>query len=195
MNRKTGLILFSLVVVIQLGVLAKMIWDSERVITTGTSYLFELQPVDPNDPFRGKYMTLRFEQSEFKTDTCQVNAGYQDAFILIKKGADGFAKIHSIELQKPSADLDYFKANVYCNGIYGKQIKNKAPTISHYSYVIEYPFERYFMNENTIGIAEERVRTAMRDSTQQVYGEVMIKDGQSRLVSVQIDGVPIDGLK
>ena len=195
MNRKTLLILFSLVAAIQLAVLIKMIWDSERVITTGTAYLFELQPVDPNDPFRGKYMTLRFEQSDFKTDTCQVNTGYQDAFVLIKKGNDGFAKILSIELQQPTTTQDYFKASVYCNAIYGKQQKDKPNQISHYSYVIEYPFERYFMNEKTIAIAEERVRVAMRDSTQQVYGEVMIKDGQSRLTSVQIDGVPIDELK
>ena len=195
MNRKILLILFGITAAIQLAVLLKMIWDSEQVITTGTAYKFELQPVDPNDPFRGKYMTLRFEQSNFITDTCAVNIGYQDAYVLIENGNDGFAKINTIVLSQPSTNLDYFKAQVYCNPIYGTQSKDKPSTLTHYSYVIQYPFERYFMNENTIAMAEEKVRAAMRDSTQQVYGEVMIKEGQSRLTSVQIDGVPIDVLK
>lgn len=194
MNRKMLLVLFSLVIFIQLAVLVKMIWDSERVIKTGTAYQFELQPIDPNDPFRGKFMTLNFEQSEFKTDTCDVNFGYRDAFVVIKKGSDGFAKIKAVDFTKPIQDQAYIKAKVYCNAIYSPIINNSKPAISHYSYVIQYPFERYFMNENTIQIAEDKVRVAIRDTTKRVYGEVRIKDNQARLTSVQIDGVPIGEL-
>lgn len=194
MNRKMLLILFSLVIFIQLAVLVKMIWDSERVIKTGTAYQFELQPIDPNDPFRGKFMTLNFEQSEFKTDTCDVNFGYRDAFVVIKKGSDGFAKIKAVDFTKPIQDQAYIKAKVYCNAIYSPIINNSKPAISHYAYVIQYPFERYFMNENTIQIAEDKVRVAIRDTTKRVYGEVRIKDNQARLTSVQIDGVPIGEL-
>lgn len=193
MNRKLLLILFGLVVIVQLGVLIKMIWDSENVINSGTAFQFELQPIDPNDPFRGKFMTLNFEQSEFKTDTCHLINREQDAFVVIQNGQDGYAKIKSIDFEQPLPNEYYIKSKVYCNGFYGTATSNNTNSkITHYTYRIEYPFERYFMNEKTIKTAEEKVRVALRDSTARVYGEVRIKADQSRLTSVLIDGVPIE---
>ena len=86
-------------VLAQLFVPAKMIVDSERVIQKGKVYKFKLRPIDPNDPFRGKYMTLAFEEDNFKTDTCE-NAGWKPAFIYIDDSNSGYAKIKTISTSK-----------------------------------------------------------------------------------------------
>lgn len=64
MNKKKILLLsFFLVAVVQLYVPSKMIWDREEVLRTGTEYKFRTAPIDPTDPFRGKYITLRFDDN------------------------------------------------------------------------------------------------------------------------------------
>ena len=64
-NKKTQIVLFVLVALAQLYVPAKMIWDQEDVLKNGSEYKFKTDPVDPNDPFRGKYITLSFDNNTF----------------------------------------------------------------------------------------------------------------------------------
>ena len=52
---------FILVALLQLFVPANMIWQEEGTIQEGTEFHFKVAPVDPNDPFRGKYISLAFE--------------------------------------------------------------------------------------------------------------------------------------
>ena len=54
-------LIFLAVVLVQLVVPAKMIFDKEVILKTGTIYKFKTQPIDPSDPFRGKYVTLNYE--------------------------------------------------------------------------------------------------------------------------------------
>ena len=168
-------------VLAQLFVPAKMIVDSERVIQKGKVYKFKLRPIDPNDPFRGKYMTLAFEEDNFKTDTCE-NAGWKPAFIYIDDSNSGYAKIKTISYEKLQTNEDYVQADVYCNFHGPSDIRKKS------NMQVRYPFNRFYMNENTIGQAEENVRQLLRDSTAIVYGEVMVKEGQARLIDIKSNG-------
>ena len=49
-------ILFIIVVCAQLFVPSQMIFQQEDVLKTGTAFKFKTQPVDPSDPFKGKYI-------------------------------------------------------------------------------------------------------------------------------------------
>ncbi len=173
--------LFALLAIIQLFVAAKMIVDSENVINNGSTFLFKLKPIDPNDPFRGKYMTLAFDADNFSIDTC-INIGHHEAFVYLKKDNAGFAEIQSVEYDTNLKGTDYVKASVYCD-YYGPVNKLKKPSLQ-----VNYPFNRYYMNELDITEVEDKVRELMRDTTATLYGEVYVHAGQARIVSLRTNG-------
>ncbi len=181
---KLAILLFALLALVQLAVPAKMIFDSESVIENGTTYLFKLKPIDPNDPFRGKFMTLQFDADQFAVDSCEV-FGRTNAFIYLKNDAEGFAAIEAISYKHNRKDLDYIKSSVYCDS-YGPVNQQKKPSIQ-----VNYPFNRYYMNENDIKLAERKVRELSRDSTKTIYGEVMVQTGRARLLGLKSNGVDI----
>src|SRR5690554_461138 len=67
-NKKFLFIAFILVAIIQLAVPAKMIWDKENVLKSGKEFKFETAPVDPTDPFRGKYIALNYKENTYSSD-------------------------------------------------------------------------------------------------------------------------------
>lgn len=193
MNHKVIFIIFLIVALIQLAVPAKMIFDSENVIAKGSTFKFQLDPIDPNDPFRGKYMTLRFKEREFKVDSCR-QFGYADAFIEIYAGTNGLAKIKHVSFDKPSSDKTFLKAEVICEQ--HNQFDKEHPNLqqSHSKYVITYPFKKFFMNELGIQETEKKLQVILSDTTRIAYGEVSIQNGQSRLTSIKVDGTDISQL-
>jgi len=193
MNKNVVLIIFLLVALVQLAVPAKMIFDSENVITKGKIFKFQLDPVDPNDPFRGKYMTLRFKENEFKVDSC-LQIGYADAFIEVFSDDNGLAKIKNISFDKPSSGESFLKAKVYCEQYQQFDNQKARPAKSYSKYVVTYPFEKYYMNELDIKYTEKKLQQMLRDTSHVVYGEVSIKKGQSRLTAIKINGKAIEEL-
>jgi len=59
-NRLIILVAFIVLCSAQLYFPAKIVYDNTMVLNQGTIWKFQCEPVDPNDPFRGKYITLRF---------------------------------------------------------------------------------------------------------------------------------------
>ena len=62
-NAKYLIPMLCLVFAVQLSVPAWMIIDRESVIAEGREYKFEAAPLDPYDPFKGKYITLRYREN------------------------------------------------------------------------------------------------------------------------------------
>ena len=52
-------------VMVHLYVPAKMIFNKEAVLAQGKDYRFKTAPIDPYDPFRGKYIDLYYEANAF----------------------------------------------------------------------------------------------------------------------------------
>ena len=181
MNKKIILlVIFVLVAIAQLYVPAKMIWDKEEVIETGNVYLFETAPIDPTDPFRGKYITLSFVDDRYKvTDNTQWQSG-ENIYVSITKNAPGVASIESVSKTRPNSGLDYFQASVrYVTG-------TEEPTLT-----IEFPFDRYYMEESKAYEAEVVYRESRRDTSVTAYAVVKVKEGQSVLEDVMINGISI----
>lgn len=179
-NKKLLLITFCVVALIQLYVPAKMIFDSEDVLTTGKEFKFKTEPIDPNDPFRGKYITLRFEENHIEQliDTNWV--ANQDIYVELIRDADGYAKIKTISKTEPSNTEDYVKSKVN----YYSQFNEKVV-------YIDYPFERYYMEETKAPDAEIVYRESARDTSQNTYALVNIKKGQAVLKDVFINEASI----
>lgn len=170
--------LFAVMILAQWFIPLKMIFEQESVLKTGTVYKFKTQPIDPTDPFRGKYITLRFEEDTFLSDsTVQFQSG-EDVFVGLKKDEEGFAVIESVSRDKPTTTSEFVQAKTgYAD--------------SGGSVQIRYPFNKFYLEESKAADAERAYWEANSDSTQIAYALVNIKDGNAALKDVIINGKSI----
>ncbi|MBI9062090.1 MAG: GDYXXLXY domain-containing protein [Marinilabiliaceae bacterium] len=173
--------LFLVVALVQLWVPASMIWKSESVLNDGKVFRFKTAPIDPVDPFRGKYVTLAFDVDE-QISTADV-VWYKDEYVYVKVLADseGFAEIESISKKQPDDSSDYFKTTVR----YAGKDENGANVRLHF------PFDKYYMEESKAFEAEVAVRELAQDRSQVAYAIVSIQDGEARLKEVMVNEVPL----
>ena len=176
------LIAFVIVALIQLVIPAHMIWEKEEVLKTGTLFKFETEPIDPTDPFIGKYIVLNYAEDQYITDSGEDLSGRDHVFVSFTTGDDGFAKISTVTPEKPVDTEDYVRAKLRGSFI----TKGSNNRIS-----IDYPFDRYYMEESKAYDAELAYRESQRDTSSTTYALVYVKDGTGVLKDVLIDDVPI----
>jgi len=111
-SKKMLLPVFILVALVQLFVPAKMIWDREDILKTGTEYKFETAPVDPSDPFRGKYIILRYVENTVSVNNTDEWKRGDVVYAIFIIDENGYAKIESISKEKPSNKEEYLKTKV-----------------------------------------------------------------------------------
>ncbi len=183
-NKYLLLIAFIIVAAVQLYIPASMIYDNEYIIKTGKDFKFKTAPIDPNDPFRGKYITLDFDHTSFKTtDTLQFERG-DDVFVFLYENQDGFAEIENLSKVPPEEHIDYVKAKI---GYVRAQNDTAFITIN-------YPFKRYYMEEFKAPEAEKIYADAQVNSSITAYALVKINEGEAVLTDVIIDGTSINDL-
>lgn len=171
---------FILIALIQLYIPAKMILDQEDILTTGNIYKFKTAPIDPTDPFRGKYITLNYDNNTIEIENDSLWKRNQQVFVLIKNDKNGFAYIDTVLAEDPQNNRDYFKANI-------RFIRRNEPK----KLTLAFPFDRYYMEETKAYEAEIAYRETHVDSSQNTYALVAIKNGESVLKDVLINNVPI----
>lgn len=171
-------LIFGVMVAAQWLVPAKMIWDSENVVDNGSVYKFKTRPIDPSDPFRGKYVTLNFEASVFISDSATSFEERQVVFASIAKDSSGFARV--IELSEIRPEItDYVEIKIQSSYI------NKN---NEREFFLKFPFERFYVEESKAAEAERAYWQASRDSAQQAYALVSIDRGSAVLQDVIING-------
>jgi len=183
-NRKLLVTLFVIVAAIQLAVPGKMIWDRERILETGKEFKFETAPIDPTDPFRGKYIVLSYKENAVKISSQDQFADGENIFVILKKDQNGFAIIKAISKEMPKDGVDFVKAQV------GSVSGFPATTLT-----VSYPFTRFYMEESKAYEAEQAFLKSQRDSTKTTYALVNIKNGKAVLKDVLIDGVSVVDLE
>ena len=176
-----GLIItiFIIMVMAQIFIPVKMIYDRENVLTQGKEYKFKVAPIDPNDPFRGKYVSLNYDGFSINSDTIDPNnwSRKEEIYLTFYEDKDGFSNIKTYSKTKSDNDKNYLKTTVaYC---YGDKL------------IINIPFDRYYMNESKADTAEVISRNALRDKSNETYALVNILDGDAVLKDVYINGVPL----
>jgi len=181
-NKKIVLIIFILVALVQLYVPAKMIFNREDVLQTGKKYKFRTAPIDPNDPFRGKYITLGFQDARITIKHKEDWERDEPIFVTLYEDEYGFAKIKSILKEKPNSKDDFVKARV----------GYVSPNWDGFNKIdIDFSFNKLFMEETKAGDAEQIYRENNRFDKANTYALVSIKDGDAVLKDVFIDDVSI----
>lgn len=171
-------LIFVVVVLAQLFVPTKMIYDQEEIIVKGTAYKFKTQPVDPSDPFKGKYIRLNYEVSSAPTnDTTWIPSA--PIYVTLTTDESGFAKVQTISKAVPK-EADYLKLKSNWYNAYEKRVE------------FTLPFNEFYMNENKAYDAEVAHANAQRDSLPNTtYALVYILKGRAVLENVFINEVPI----
>lgn len=180
-NKYLLLIAFVFVAAAQIYVPAAMILEREDILAGGKTFKFETAPVDPNDPMRGKYISLMFSENVYETIDDQIYRRGEVVFVLIDENQEGFAEIVDLSLESPEENMDYVKAKISSVSTY-----NDTASI-----FIDYPFERYYMEEFKAPEAEIVYNETLSDSNKTTYAIVKIKAGDAVLEDVMIDGISI----
>ena len=176
--KNTHIIAFIAMLIVQLLVPFTMILKHESVLQTGNVFKFKTAPIDPNDPFRGKYIRLNFDNALTIYNSKVDFDGQESAFVLLDKDADGFAKIKDVTKEEPDNREDYVKVKIY--HAYGS---------NHHRIRIIYPFDKFYMEETKAPEAEIRSRRSFGNpDKKQSYALVAIKNGNAVLKDVIIDG-------
>lgn len=176
-------LLFALVCAAQIAVPASMIVQHERTRANGTPWRFQTAPVDPNDPFRGRYVQLDFA------------AGRQALFLVEREGAhvrlddrlyaelvrdeSGFARLGNLHQTRPEAGeyLDVFVRDIDYD-------REGGPP----SYKVRLPFDRFYLPETKAPEVERAYAEASRKARERTYAEVRVSRGHAALVSLVLDG-------
>lgn len=175
---------FLLVALAQLYVPAQMIWNREDILETGKEYKFRTAPIDPNDPFRGKFVALRFEQNWVEVRKLNEWKNEEEIYVFLKTDAKGFAKVTGVSKNKPAGGSSFVKAQIDYVTDYGGLKK----------LYFNYPFDRLYLEESLAQEAEETYVETQQDTTHTTYALVKIKDGNAVLKDVFIDSVSISDI-
>jgi uncharacterized membrane-anchored protein len=185
MNRSLKIILpvFIIVGLAQWLVPAQMIWKREEVLQKGTSYRFLTEPVDPTNPFIGKYITLNFKENSAWVKRSYFLVRDQTIFVLLATDSAGFAKIQGITANEPTNQTAYVKAKVHYTSDYGASDSTEVH--------IDFPFDEYYMEEHKAPKAEAEYRKANSDTTKPTYAQVKIWKGTAVTENVFINNKPL----
>jgi len=178
MKTKNILIAFAVTALVQLFIPLKMIYDSYITENEGVEYHFKARPIDPSDPFRGKFITLDFELEAVATNDTTWQEG-DTAYIILAKDENGFAEGKAVSREKPDGAVDYLTAKA-------KRLLDNSLLF------VSLPFDRYYMEESKAPAAESAYfKYAANQDYKPVYAVVAVRKGNSVLKDVIINGMPI----
>jgi uncharacterized membrane-anchored protein len=145
---------------------------SEIILAQGKEFKFRVRPVDPYDPFRGRYTSLGMMQSAADVLYGVPEEGSAYAVLQVK---DSFAETSYLTADRPAEGADYVQVRIDNINTY-----NGKRTAS-----FRYPFDRIFYNEK-IAPEIDKVFWSFRGI---VYVTVFIKDGTANIGKLYFDGV------
>jgi len=157
------LIAITIMILAQIYIPVSMMSSRFDILKNGTEYKFKVQPIDPYDAFRGRYIAIYVDggQTEYKQSKKTVYA-------VLNTDENGFSYVGNIIESKPDGN-NYIKAK----SRYGR---------------LQLPFERYYMEEKLAPKAE----AAYRNETKDAYIKVRVKNGNAVIEGLYIDNMRIE---
>lgn len=174
----TALIILAL---LQILVPAKMIYDHEKIYQKGKDFKFQIAPIDPNNPFLGKYLVLNFRETRFKLENPKDWYNIREFYVTYITDKNGYAKIENISGSEPEDNSDYIIINTFY--------------FSDNEIVFNYPFNKFFVDEYKAPQIEEAYNKAVSDSTLKNYALVSILDGRAVLIDVIVNNISVKNIK
>jgi len=140
---------FILAIVLQILIIFGIIIFKMIVLTGGTEVLLKIEPVDPRDPFRGDYVTFRYDISNldfYLFSNKQIKNG-DTVYVILQKDKK-YWTAQTVQKTKPTAENQIFiKGKVVSGGS-----MSQAETFSHQRFSrpdlhVIYGIEEYYIPE------------------------------------------------
>lgn len=174
---KKSLILFFVVIVLaQLAVPGWMIVRRELVLEQGVPYRFRAAPVDPYDPFRGKYVRLRLDAASAPITKGETYRSGEKVYALLENDAEGYVRVAGLSRDCPEVG-DYLKVRV------GYQQTDQVQ--------LRLPFDRYYAEESVAPEIERAYGQHSRREERDAFILVRVRKGFGVIEELYIEGVPV----
>jgi len=179
MKPAVALVVFALAAAAQWLVPLAGVWRHERVVTRGSAVRIPCAAPDPYDPLRGRYLAVRPEQEFVPQPAGMPEQGSVPVWAELVTGADGLARIESLSLA-PLAGPHVIRLTA-SRRLLGREAGDVR---------LEWPFERFYVNERLAPDADELVAERFRAGARPV-AEIRLLDGRAVLVDVLVDGASV----
>ncbi len=166
------LVLFALAALAQWAAPLSQILKHERVLAEGSLIRLKCGAPDPYDPLRGRYLAVRPEQTEGKIAAGAKLIQGQPAYVTFTTSADGLASIAEVHAAPPAT---------------GEFVRVRYQWESEGKANIEWPFDRFYLNEKLAPEADEWFAENIRDA-KGIIAEVRVRDGLAVLADLSFDG-------
>lgn len=166
--------LFALVALAQLGAAGFAIVKHERTLADGERFLFRVAPVDPEDPFRGRYLQLGFPAATVQ-GTPPVGA-YEHVYAILDRDPEGFARVARL-VAEPPRGAPYLSTRIAWTGPARVQI--------------DLPFARYYEEESIAREADLALAEHTRQGGAGAHVAVRVLAGHAVLEELYLGGVPL----
>ncbi len=172
-----------LVFAIQLLVPGYMIFEQQQTLKHGELYKFKVRPIDPYDPFRGRYVVLSFEAEQNHIpliDQDKDNYNYKRhawVYANLSRNEKGYAVFDSVTIKKPEGN-NYIR------------VKSRFYSVNK-KLRVHIPFDRYYAPEHKALAIETNVQRRSRNNDDEVYVAVKIRNGKGTIEDLFINDTPI----
>lgn len=180
---KLATLCFLLLALAQIAVPLRMIQHRETVLREGTLYRFKTQPIDPADPFQGRYVWLSIERDTILMPRNQSEGPryYDHGFASIAVNENGYAYFDQWLTESPEHS-DYLATR-------SRGWSALDDNQSEIEVRIDIPFDRFYMDEAKAPRAEVIARESSRDKT--CWVEVRILNGSAVIEDVVVEGLSL----
>ena len=161
---------FVLACLAQLAFASSAMWRGETTLRGGTLYHFRSDPVDPVDPFRGRYVALAFARTRVpRAEGADLDVG-ATAYVELAVDDEGMARLERAQAAAPAAD----------------HLALPVLATDATAVFVQLPFERYYAEEER---ALEIDRQRWQAGARFVVG-VRVLDGRGVIESLRLGGSP-----
>lgn len=168
--------LFLAVIVVQLCVPGMMIYSHETALKQGKAFKFNTAPVDPFDPFRGRYVTLNIAANSAPwANNVKIKKGAW-AYVTVVTGDDGFAELIEASTTPPA---------------HSHYLRLKARRSYSGKVHFTLPFNRYYAEETLAPEIERSFGRSQRRSREKTYVMVRVYNGTGVIEELYLDDLPV----
>ncbi len=196
--KKILLLILGITVALQLLIPVSMILKHEKVMRDGSLYRFKTRPIDPVDPFQGRYVQLGFENDYIVAPTNAIEpARNERVYVTLGTDPAGLCKMTGWSRSKPEQG-NYLKLK-YWGKKYNWSAKDDNQRYSGLQFKL--PFDRFYMEESKAPRAERLVRNRRINRSDEntnlfinCWANVRVLNGAGLIEDVLVDGTPIGEL-
>lgn len=177
MNRIHLMTLFGLICVVQVLVPLSMIIKRENTLKHGEVYNFRTAPIDPYDAFRGRYVSLSFEQA-IQTGNWSQDKFWRGRVLFgtLDRDSEGFARIVDLSADRPRK---------------GNHIRVRVAWVGNGQIGLSLPFDRFYMGEFEAPRAESLFFAQRELDLPVAFAVVRVRNGFAVIEQLVVEDKPV----